>query len=190
MSPTENGPVVGSGWAWPCPIRHVYVVCVLLALVVFFSGTVDVHPKESEESGGLAAAAVTILLPLAASAAAVIAGVGAFVGSPVWTRLVLVVLFLGAVDAHPDSGGQAAAAMTLLPQLAAVSAAVCVGASAFARSPARSLPAREAAARSPFGSPARRTVAAGTDVAAAKKRGDAEQVHILSTGSCLLLHMC
>ena len=53
-----------------------------LALVVLFFGAVDAHLMESEESGGLAAAAVNILLPLAASAAA-IAGAGALVAGSI-----------------------------------------------------------------------------------------------------------
>jgi hypothetical protein len=57
--------------------RHGYGVGVHLALVVVFLGAVDAMPIDSEESAGLAAVAVDILLPLAASAA--IAGAGALV---------------------------------------------------------------------------------------------------------------
>ena len=80
MHRTENGPAVRSGWAWPGLTRHGYGVDVHLALF-WLLGAVDAMPIDSEESAGLAAAAVDILLQLAASAA--IAGAGALVAGSV-----------------------------------------------------------------------------------------------------------
>jgi len=85
---TENGPAVRRGWAWPGLIRHGYGVDVHLALATktttrlfWLLGAVDAMTIDSEESAGLAAAAVDILLQLAASAA--IAGAGALVAGSV-----------------------------------------------------------------------------------------------------------
>ena len=79
------------GWAWPGLIRHGYGVDVHLALATktttrlfWLLGAVDAMTIDSEESAGLAAAAVDILLQLATSAAiAVIAGAGALVAGSV-----------------------------------------------------------------------------------------------------------
>ena len=70
-----------SGLAWPGLTRHEYGVNMTLRWLFWLLGAVDAMPIHSEESAGLTATTVDILLPLAASAA--ITGVGALVAGAV-----------------------------------------------------------------------------------------------------------